>query len=169
MLFVIPFVQKLHTAKACVDTAPICKLFLGRDGPPWGVIGTSLTVNTNKQRDAPPHPKKPRNSHSVCKCSQASITIELSYKIQRLYKEKLPDISWCNTNSPRVKNKKFGCCDISVEARLDACLAQHCWFLWKVNWRTKGYWNGKKWSTLYISASGKNRTQARRVGGIYLL
>lgn len=31
--FVIPFVQKVHTAKACVDAAAICKFFLAGDGP----------------------------------------------------------------------------------------------------------------------------------------
>lgn len=165
MLCLIPFVQKPHTAKVCMDTAPICKFFLGRDGPPSRVISASLRVQANKQRDIPSHPKKPRNSNSVCKGSQASITIELSYKIQRLYKEKLPDISWCNSNSPQVKNK-FRCCDIPVEAWLDTCLAQHCWFLWKVNWRTKGYWNVKKFSILHISASGKNRSQAWLVADI---
>lgn len=110
----------------------------------WRTLVSHKHYTLTKKVDVPSHPKKPRNSNSVCKCSQAFITTELPYKIQRLYKEKLPDISWCNTNSSQVKNNKFGCCDTSVEAWLDTCLAQHCWFLWKVNWRTKGHWNGKK-------------------------
>lgn len=114
---VIPFVQKVHTAKACVDAAPICKFFLAGDGLASWAKSTLQTGHTNKQRDVLSCPQKPRNSNSVCKWTQASLTHP--YKIQRLYKEKLPDISWCNTNSPQVKNKKLGCCDISVEAWLD--------------------------------------------------
>lgn len=117
--FVIPFVQKVHTAKACADAAPICKFFLAADGPASWAKSTLQTGHTNKQGDVLSRPREPGSSNSVCKWTKASITVELSYKIQRLYKEKLPDISWCNTNSPQVKNKKFGCCDISVEAWLD--------------------------------------------------
>jgi len=100
--------------------------------------------HASKQRDLPSRPSQPGNSNTAEKCSRPSIATELSYKIQRLYKGKLPDISWCNTNSPQVKNKKLGCCDISVEAWLGTRLAQHCWFLWKVNWRTKHYGNGEE-------------------------
>lgn len=51
MLFVIPFIQKLHVAKACVDTAPICKLYFSGDDAPPRAISTPLAVHVNKKNE----------------------------------------------------------------------------------------------------------------------